>query len=347
MGKQWRALRFGVGLLWACGWVLGASATATGQQQITLAGSGSSLAGPLLGVWGRKFHERQPAIQVGYIATSSSEGIAEVSRLAGDFAIGELPLTEKQRNDRGAPLAEIPVAVFSIVPVYRLSGRSQIRFTGELLAQIYMGHITNWRDPRIARLNPDAVLPDLPITVLQRPEGTGSRYVFTEFLVNTSPEFRNWNRRGDHELPGEVMAVRSKGVADKLASTAGAIGFVEYDVAIEFGLQYGLVENAAGKYVAPSRQSIDGAAAAMQEMVLSESPRPLINAPGEGSYPMTSFAWVYVNAHMPEERKRDLYEFLQWCLGEGQDLIPGQGHDRLPRSVATKAQARLAALLRR
>ena len=316
------------------------------QQPITLAGSGSSLAAHLLGVWGRKFHDQHPAIEVGYIATSSSEGITEVGRLAGDFAIGEMPLTEKQRNNPSGPLAQIPVAVFSIVPIYKLPGRLQIRFTGELLGQIYMGHVTNWRDQRIVRLNPDAVLPDLPITLLQRPEGTGSRYVFTEFLAKTGPQFGKWMQTVNHELPREVTVARSIGVVDRLAITPGAIGFIEYGIAVQFGLQYGLVQNASGKFVAPSPQSIDAASAAMQELVLSDSRGPLLNAPGENSYPLTSFAWVYVNALLPSERRSDLFEFLNWCLGEGQNLIPGQGHDRLPRPVAAKAQVRLSSLLR-
>lgn len=129
---------------------------------MTLAGSGSSLAGPLLGVWGRKFHDEHPSLQVGYILTSSLEGMQEVRRMAGDLAIGEIPLSETQRSGAVLPLVQVPVAVFSIVPIYKLPVRTQIRFSGDLLAQIYMGRVTNWRDQRIARLNPEAVLPDIP-----------------------------------------------------------------------------------------------------------------------------------------------------------------------------------------
>jgi phosphate transport system substrate-binding protein len=203
-------------------------------------------------------------------------------------------LRRSNETTPAGPLAQIPVAVFSIVPVYKLPGRSQVRFTGELLAQIYMGHITNWRDQRLARLNPDAVPPDLPITILQRPEGAGSRYIFTEFLAKTSPQFGKWMRGVNHESPKIVTVARSIGVVDRLAITPGAIGFTEYGIAVQFGLQYGLVQNASGKYVAPSPQSIDAASAAMQELVLSDSRGPLLNAPGENSYPLTSFAWVYV-----------------------------------------------------
>jgi len=126
-----------------------------------------------------------------------------------------------------------------------------------------MGQITNWQDQRIARVNPGMVLPDLPITILQRPEGTGSRYVFTKFLAKTSPQFSKWIKGVNHESPREVTMTRSKGVADKLAATPGAIGFVEYNVAVQFELQYGLVQNSSGKYVTPFRQSVDAASAAM------------------------------------------------------------------------------------
>ncbi len=312
---------------------------------MVLVGSGSSLAGSLFGVWGKGFNQQHPAIEVGYVSTSSSDGIEQVGTLHEDFAVGEVPLTNKQKNNANLRLAQIPIAVISIVPIYNLPGRSELRFTGELLAQMYMGHISNWNDERIAKLNPGALLPDLPITLVQRPKGTGSRYIFTEFLAKTSPEFRRWTNSTRHEAPTEVEEKLSQRMTDKVASTPGAIGFVDWSFAVQSGLPYGRVQNSSGKFVKASLANVSAASAAMQELVFTNFQGPLLDAPGENSYPLTSFVWAYLPVTgMVPGRTDNLYEFLNWCLGEGQSLIAGQGYDRLPKPIATRAQAELQAL---
>lgn len=315
------------------------------QPTMTLAGSGSSIAGQLLGVWDKKFHETHPAIQVGYVATSSGEGLQELSHLQGDFSISEMPWLGKPGSGANSGLVRLPVAVFSVTPVYNLPGRPHLRFTGELLALIYMGRVANWHSQLVQQQNPGVTLPDLPITVLQRPGDTGSRYVFTEFLAKSSPEFRKWSKSRHAAVPGEIVIARSKGLAEKVAATPGAIGFVDFQMAVEGGLRCGEVRNAAGQFVDASMESINAASAAMQDLVFADAPGPPLNARGEKSYPLTGFSWVYLSTRMPAERKDGLYEFLNWCLGDGQFLIEGNAYDRLPPAVASKARAQLAAVL--
>ena len=348
MGRRWRGNSFGAVLLGLCGWVeplLAQSSVAQSsiaQSSVTLAGPGSSLAGPLVGMWGKKFHDQHPEILVGYVATSSSEGMEAVSRQHGDFSISEIPVAGK--SSAGSGLVRIPLAVLSMTPVYNLPGAPRLRFTGELLAQIYMGRIANWNVPAVAQLNPGVTLPDLGITVLQRPDGTGSRYIFDEFLKKTSPEFRKWSGE-KHSAPAtKIVAPRSKGLAEKLAATPGAIGFVDYQVAVQMGLRSGSVRNATGRYVEASAASIAAAAAAMQELVNVDAPGPLVNAAGENSYPLSGFAWFYLPVRPAAERKEALSEFLRWCVGEGQDWISGSSYDRLPKPVADEARMRLSKL---
>jgi phosphate transport system substrate-binding protein len=210
-----------------------------------------------------------------------------------------------------------------------------------------MGHISNWNDERIAKLNPEVVFPNLPITLVQRPEETGSRYIFTNFIAKTSPEFRRWVKNTRHELPSEVVAERSPQMVEKVTSTPGAIGFVEWSYVLQFQLQSGLVQNSSGKFVKASVASISAASTAMQELVFTNSPGPLLDVSGENSYPLTSFAWVFLPlTGTAPERTDNLYEFLYWCLGTGQSLIEGHGYDRLPKPVAIRAQAKLQSLLR-
>jgi phosphate transport system substrate-binding protein len=317
------------------------------QQTMTLVGSGGSLASPLFAMWGKDFNRLHPAVQVAYVHTSSRDGIEQINLLHEDFAFGEVPLTNKHRNNTNPLLEQVPLAVVSIVPIYNLPGRDDIRFTGELLAQIYMGHISNWNDERIAKLNPGVVFPNLPITPVQRPEGTGSRYIFTNFMAKASPEFRRWVKNARHEMPGEVVAERSPRMVEKVTSTPGAIGFVEWGYVLQFRLQSARVQNSSGKFVKASIASISAASTAMQDLVFTNSPGPLLDAPGENSYALTSYAWVFLPlTGMASERTDNLYQFLYWCLGEGQGLIEGHGYNRLPKPVAIRAQAKLQTLLR-
>jgi phosphate transport system substrate-binding protein len=340
-----KEFRVKAALLLACAWMCSA-VSLEAQQKVVLVGSGTTLASHLLGIWGKEFARTHSGIAVAYVATSSGDGVRQLNLLQEDFAIGEIPLTMKQRNN-GDGLRQIPIALISIVPIYNLPGRPDLRFTGELLAQMYMGLISNWNDERIAKLNPGLQLPNRPIMLLQRPEETGSHYAFTEFLAKTSPEFRNWMRNGRPHRPSEVIKVLSQNMADTVMSTPGSIGYVNVGIAVQLGLPYGLVQNSAKKFVKASPLSIGAAAAAMGEMVFARSDSPLLDAPGKNSYPLTSFVWAYVPLTSATPQRTDnLYMFLDWCLGEGQDLVEGHGYDRLPDTISSRAEKNLQTQLK-
>lgn len=152
------------------------------QNPINLAGSGSNFAGPLFVAWTDEFNKKNPAIQVRYLPLSNKEGIEQIKSSSGDFAIGEIPLSQEQMH---------AVLLVAVVPVYNVPGGGALRFSGKVLAQIYLGAIKNWNDPAISRLNPDVAFPDLPIEVFHRDEGRGTSYIFTDFLSRRSPEFRS------------------------------------------------------------------------------------------------------------------------------------------------------------
>jgi phosphate transport system substrate-binding protein len=317
------------------------------QKRVVLVGSGSSNAVASIGAWAKDFNNQRPSVQVAYVMTSSRDGIEQVSTLHGDFAVGELPLTDKQKNNKNVRLAQIPIAVFTVVPVYNLPGTNEVRFTGELLAQLYMGHITNWNDKRIAKLNPGVKFPDLGITLVQRPVGTGTRYLFSEFLAKASIDFRNWTNNGRHGGPPEIVEELNQRMAARVASTPGALGFVTWNSAVQSGLTYGAVQNSSGRFVKAAPESISAAAAAMEKLVFDPL-GPLLDAPGRESYPLTGFVWIYVPiiGNTSQQRADNLYDFLDWCLGNGQVSIEGHGYDPLPKAAAAKAQAELHKLLR-
>src|SRR5437762_360602 len=169
-------------------------AAVSAQSRINLAGSGSNVAGPLFVAWTDEFNKKNPAIQVRYLPLSSEEGIEQIKSSSGDFAIGEIPLSQEQMHDPKAHLVQIPVLLVAVVPVYNVPGGGELRFSGKILAQIYLGAIKNWNDPAISRLNPDVTLPDLPIEVFHRDEGRGTSYIFTDFLSRKSPGLRSSGR---------------------------------------------------------------------------------------------------------------------------------------------------------
>lgn len=312
------------------------------QQALVLVGSGSTVPAPLYNRWGQEFGKRNSKIQMRYLPVGTEEGIKQISHGSGDFGAGETPLTENQRTEDG--LIELPVVLISIVPVYNLPEMHQeLRLSGEVLADIFLGTVRTWNAPQIAKLNPDVDLPNLPIHVIQRPAGKGSNYVFTDFLSRSSPKFRaqigvsqspNW--------PVGEPAERSSDMADKVKHQPGSIGYVEYEYAVRDSIRQAAVQNAAGKFVTASPQ---GLAAACQEV---ESPAwrnfsaSLVNARGDDSYPITSFTWIYLRATTSDpSRAAAMHDLLNWTYSDGQALAEQEGYAALPPRLQAEVKKRL------
>ena len=317
------------------------------QETVRLVGSGSSTASKLFAAWGSEFNRRHANVQIAYVSTTSSSGIEQISMLRGDFAVGEIALNAEPPNggQRGAgrtQLAAIPLAVITVVPVYNVTGRTDLRFTGELLAQIYTRKIVNWNDERIAKINPGVPLPNLPITVVERPPGTGMRFIFTDFLMRTSPEFRHWAKNNLSGLVSQTVAEFSKDVANRVASTPGAFGFTDTNLARQHKLAVGLVQNSSGRFVKPP--SHPGIASPVGHPDLAGT-QTVVSDGAADSYPITGFLWVYLPVgHTAPDRGPQLYWFLDWCLTDGQDLLTAD-YSALPPVVAERARAKLRSIV--
>src|ERR1051326_8950282 len=218
-----------------------AAVFAAEPQGVVLVGAGSSVPLPLYRRWADLYNQNNKTVQLQYLAMGNVEGIAQITRGVSDFGAGELPLSAEER--RGGNLSELPVVLIGIVPIYNLPGNPQLRFSGDLLAEIYLGQIKNWSDPAIKKLNPGVTLPSLPISVVYRPAGKGSNYVFTEFLSKTSARFRDQiGRTASPKWPVGQPAERSSDMADKVKSTPGTLGFVELQYADDNGIMHGRSE---------------------------------------------------------------------------------------------------------
>src|SRR5579863_6203838 len=232
------------------------NSSAKAQNSIVLVGSGSSVPAPLYTRWTQEYGKRNANIQIRYVPIGTSEGIKEISRGASDFGAGEAQLTEKERKD--GSLIELPVVLIGIVPIYNLPDvHQELRLSGEVLAQIFLGDVKMWNAPQIAKLNPDISLPALPIQVVNRPAGKGSNYVFTEFLSKASSKFRaQIGVTPSPKWPVGEPAERSSDMADKVKNNSGSIGYVEYQYAVKSSIAQAAVLNSAGKFVRASADSI-------------------------------------------------------------------------------------------
>jgi phosphate transport system substrate-binding protein len=221
-----------------------------------------------------------------------------------------------------------------------LPSEPELRFSGELLAEIYLGNVKNWKDPRISRLNPGVSLPDLPIAVVHRSAGKGSNYILTDFLSKTSEEWRSRiGKSGSPKWPVGIETNRSEDMVAKVSATPGAIGYVELNFAKRKDIGYGSVLNAAGKYVRATPESIAAACAANEKSAQADFDVSLTNAEGKDSYPVVSFTRVYVAASgIDPARSQALKDFWNWALTDGQETATSLGYTVLPAGIAEKSR---------
>jgi phosphate transport system substrate-binding protein len=315
---------------------------AKAQNAIVMVGSGSSVPAPLYSRWTQEYDKRNPNMQMRYVAIGTNEGIKQISHGVGDFAAGEAQLTEKERKD--GSLIELPVVLIGIVPIYNLPEvHSELRLSGEVLAEIFLGSLKTWNAPQVARLNPEITLPSLPIQVINRPPGKGSNYVFTDFLSKVSSKFRNQvGVSASPKWPVGEAADRSSDMADKVKNSPGSIGYVEYQYAVKSGIPQAAVQNSAGKFVTASIESMAAACKAVQAPRWNGFSASLSNAPGADSFPITSFSWIYLRNLPPDSaRAAVLDDLLDWVYTEGQQYAVQEGYAELPSPLLAALRSKV------
>jgi phosphate transport system substrate-binding protein len=320
------------------------AAFAAEPQGVVLVGAGSSVPLPLYHKWAELYNQTNKNVQLQYVAMGSVEGIAQISRGVSDFGAGEVPLSAEEK--RTGNLIELPVVMIGIVPIYNLPGNPQIRFTGEVLGDIYLGHIKYWNDPAIKKLNPAVNLPNLTINVIYRPGGKGSNYVFTEFLSRANVKFREQiGRSASPKWPVGQPAERSSDMADKVKSTPGTLGYVELQYADDNGIAHASVQNPAGKFVKATAESITAACVSVEAPGWDKLAASLIDAPGADAYPISSFTWLYVRPSARDERRTAaLVGLLNWAYSDGQHIAMREGYSELPKQLVVKVLARVNAM---
>jgi phosphate transport system substrate-binding protein len=322
---------------------------ADGQTSTVLVVTGSSMPEPLYLLWNDEYHKQQPNVQLRYLAEGSGAGAERAMTGSGDFAGGDAPIPEKELKAAKNRVIELPTVLIGIVVIYNLPGTSgELHLSGPVLANIFLGKITSWNDPALAKLNPELQRRAIPIQVVHRTAGKGSSYILSDFLAKESPEFLA--RAGRSESPNwpvGASAGRSQDMIDKVQSTPGAIGYTELNLAEKNSLRMASIKNSAGDYVRPSARTISAAASAsaMANKTRDDFRISLTNAPGKDSYPISSFTWFYVpEKSQDSERGRAIADYLRWVYSSGEKLAQEQGYPPLPDDLLAKVSAKAATI---
>ena len=328
--------------------ILSLNSIAQTHTQMVLVTTGSTMPQQLYLLWGDEYHKVHPETQVRYLAVGTGESASRVLSGTGeDLGGGDAPIPAKQLKEAAHAALELPTVLVGIAIFYNVPGNaSGIRLSGPVLANIYLGKITSWSDPEIARLNLDDRLPALPIKVLHRTDGKGSNYIFSDFLSKVSPEFRS--KVGKSVSPKWPVGTAFSICKDLLASAAktpGAIGYADFHCGENSGLSVAQIRNAAGEFVKPSPRGLGAVAVAMESKMTEDLLLSLTNAPGKESYPIVSLTWFYVPVHRQDkQRGYAVKEYLNWVYASGQDIALAQGYAPLPSSVLQTVRAKVAAL---
>jgi phosphate transport system substrate-binding protein len=313
--------------------------------QTTLIGAGATFPSPIYSKWFDEYHRQHPGGVIKYQAIGSGGGIAQLTKGAIDFGATDGPMTDDQVNQlrerRGIEVIHIPTVVGAVVPVYNLPEvDTQLKFSGELLAQIFLGNVTRWDDPGIAKENPGVKLPDKKINVVHRTDSSNTTYIFTDFLSKTSPEWKNRVGSGMSVQWPVGVRVWPGGGGEKAYSLDGAIAYFEWIYAVHSHMTIASVKNAAGKYITASPESIAAAAASAE---LPEDFRAFItNAAGDNAYPMACLAWLLIPRTWDNTGKRKaMVDFLNWMLDSGQTMTSDLYYVPLPENLVAEVRAKI------
>ena len=311
--------------------------------QTQLTGAGATFPYPLYSKWFDEYRKLHPDVQINYQSIGSGGGIRQVTEGTVDFGATDGPMTDEQiaafRDKRGAAILHFPTVLGAVVPVYNVPGMATVlRFTPEALAGIFLGTITKWNDQAIAAANPGVNLPASDVVVVHRSDGSGTSFVWTDYLSKVSPAWKakvgantsvNW--------PVGLGGKGNEGVSGLVKQTAGAIGYVELIYAVQNKIAYGSVRNAAGAFVTASMAGVSAAAAAAAAKMPDDFRVSITNAAGKGAYPVSSFTWLLVPAKIDDAaKKRVIVDFLGWMLKAGQRSAESLGYAPLPKAVVEK-----------
>ena len=314
-------------------------------QTIQINGAGATFPYPIYSKWFSEYNKLHSNIQINYQSVGSGAGIQQVIKQTVFFGATDGPMTEEQQQSAPGKILHFPTVLGAVVPVYNIPNvTAELKFSGPLLADIFLGKVTKWNDPAIVKLNAGVTLPATDITVAHRADGSGTTYIWVDYLSKVSPEWKSKvGVSTSVKWPTGVGGRGNEGVASVVSQTPGAIGYVELIYALQTKTAYGAVQNMAGEFTKASVASVTAAAAAAATQMPADFRVSITNAPGKGVYPISSFTWLllYENAKDKAQAKT-MVDFLKWALADGQKFAPELGYAPLPEAVVKLELAALA-----
>jgi phosphate transport system substrate-binding protein len=323
--------------------VIGLAAPAWAETMLINA-AGATFPYPIYSKWFDEYAKMHPDVHINYQSIGSGGGIKQASELTVDFGASDGPMTDEQLQKAKVFLLHFPTVMGADVPTYNIPGvTAELKFTGKNLADIFLGKITKWNDPAIAGINPGVNLPDKQIVVVHRSDGSGTTYIWVDYLSKVSPEWKEKVGVGTSvNWPVGLGGKGNEGVSGLVKQTPYSIGYVELIYAAQNKIDYGVVQNSAGKFVKASLESVTHAAAGAAKEMPADFRVSITNAPGPETYPIASFTWLLIPEKIDDPKKgKAITGFLKWMMTDGQKFAPGLLYAPLPKEVVAMEEKAL------
>jgi len=309
-----------------------------GFSQTTLNGAGATFPYPIYSKWFSEYQKVHSDVQINYQSIGSGGGIRQVTAGTVDFGASDMPMTDKQLQDFKGKILNLPTVLGAVVPAYNIPGvTGEVKFTPEALAGIFLGKISKWNDKALTAANPGVNLPDANIIVVHRSDGSGTSFIFTDYLSKVSPEWKS-SVGSDTSVkwPIGMGGKGNEGVAGMIRQLQGSIGYVELIYALQNKIPFGSVKNAAGNFVKASLEGVTAAAASAPKMP-ADFRVSITNAPGKDAYPISSFTWLLIPLQSKNPANgKILSDFLNWMVSDGQQMTSALSYASLPENVVAK-----------
>ena len=317
----------------------------TAAQAQKLTGAGATFPYPIYSKWFSEYSAAHPGVEVNYQSIGSGGGIAQVTKGLVDFGASDMPMTNDMLAASKVKLIHIPTVLGAVLPVFNVPGVNDLNFSGDVIADIYLGKITTWADPRIAKDNPGVKLPDQKIVVVHRSDGSGTSFIWTDYLSKVSKDWADGPGKGSAvSWPTGVGGKGNEGVAGLVRQLPGAIGYVELIYALQNHIKYGSVKNLSGAYIKASIQGVTAAAASVKNMP-ADYRVSITNAPGADAYPISSFTYLLIPAKPTNPaNQKTLKDMLNWIVTSGENEVSSLSYAPLPSNVADKVLKTIYAL---
>jgi phosphate transport system substrate-binding protein len=305
-------------------------------QTIQINGAGATFPNPIYSKWFSEYNKLKPQVQINYQPIGSGGGIRQIQQRTVFFGATDGPMTPEQLQGAPGKILHLPTVLGAVVPVYNIPGvKQELKFTGQVLADITLGKITKWNHPAIATLNAGVALPATDIVVAHRSDGSGTTYIWVDYLSKVSPEFRKTvGVSTSVKWPVGVGGKGNEGVAGLVSQTPGALGYVELIYALQNTIPYGAVQNSSGNFVRATVDAVTAAAAAAAAQMPEDFRVSITNPPGKDAYPIASFTWLLLYEN-PQDKQQGkiMVEFMQWALSDGQKHARELGYAPLPKAI--------------